>query len=298
MKPRQFLFAAVMAIALAVTVTACKKSDSARTPAGQQHLSLYLTDGPGFFDKVLIDIKSVAVLVDTGKDTRRRDTTDWDDVGERHDNDRDDDHDRRRDSSLVWKNLNIKAGIYDILNFRNGLDTLLAATSVPAGAIRMLKIEIGTNNSLVKDSTVYPLKWPANRPHYVLIKLRGHECEEYLPGRVRLWLDFDVNRSVVQERDNEFYLRPIFHFFVTRNTASISGRVIPNDAKAVLTLYNATDTAYALPNREGGFKMRGLKDGTYSLFVNASNGYADTTLTNISIAAPKETVVGTITLHK
>ncbi len=292
MKPRQVLFTALMAVAVAISVTACKKSDSAQSPAGQQHLSLYLTDGPGFFDKVLVEIKSVQVLVDTGKNTRGHDNDDWDRIGERRD------RDDKKDSSLVWANLNISAGIYDILNLRNGLDTLLGATNIPKGAIRLIKIEIGTNNSLVKDSTVYPLKWPANLPNYVLIKLKGHECEEYMPGKVRLWLDFDINRSMIQGRNNEFYLKPIFHFFIVRNTASVSGRVSPNDAKAVITLFNATDTAYALPDREGRFKMRGLNDGTYSLFVNASNGYADTTLQNIKVAAPKETSVGSIVLHK
>ncbi|WP_163592815.1 hypothetical protein, partial [Klebsiella pneumoniae] len=62
----------------------------------------------------------------------------------------------------------------------------------------MLKIEIGTRNSLVKNHISYPLFLPRNFPGYVLIKLRGDECEEYMPGKVRLWLDFDVNRSVYQ----------------------------------------------------------------------------------------------------
>jgi hypothetical protein len=294
MKPKQFLFGALMVVAAAITITACKKSDSAQAPAGsQQHLTLYLTDGPGFFDSVLVDIKSVKVLVDTSANTRRHDDNDWDDVGDREGR-----NPRRGDSSLVWQNLNIAAGIYDILHLRNGLDTVLAATSIPKGAIRMLKIEIGTRNSLVKNHISYPLFLPRNFPGYVLIKLRGDECEEYMPGKVRLWLDFDVNRSVYQGYNNEFYLRPMFRFYIVRTTASLVGRVTPMEAQPVMTLFNRKDTAYALPNREGYFKMRGLKDGTYSLFVNASNGYKDTTLTSITIAAPKETSVGTITLHK
>ncbi len=298
MKRKQILLTAVMAIAVAFAMTACKKNESAQTPAGTQHLSLYLTDGPGFFDKVLVEIKSVEVLVDTSKDTRRNDHNDWDEIGQKKDNDKDDRDKSKRDSSLVWENLNIKAGVYDILNLRNGLDTLLGASAIPKGSIRMLKINLGTNNSLVKNGVVYPLKWPANRPSYVLVKLRGDECEEYMPGKVRLWLDFDVNRSIVQGYNNEFYLRPIFHFYIIRTTASVAGRVKPEDAKAVLTLFNAKDTAYALPNREGYFRMRGLKDGVYSLFINASNGYADSTINNITVAAPKETSVGTIELHK
>jgi hypothetical protein len=44
--------------------------------------------------------------------------------------------------------------------------------------------------------------------------------------------------------------------------------------------------------------MRGLKEGNYSLYVNASNGYFDTTLNNISVKATGETSVGIITLRK
>lgn len=291
MKNKQFFFAAIMFIAVAFGLTACNKSASvdSSVPAGQQHLSLYLTDGPGLFDKVMIDIRSVKVLVDTSANTRKHDNEDWDHRGE---------NDEKKDSSFVWANLNIAAGIYDILKFRNGADTLLAASGIPKGAIRLIKIEIGTRNSLVKDSVTYPVSLPANALNYIIIKLKGHECEEYLPGKTRLWLDFDVTRSIVQERDNKFYLRPVFHFFTVSATGSIAGRVGPKDGYPVITVFNAKDTAYALPDKEGYFKLRGLKDGTYSVFVNASNGYADATLSNVVVTAPKETSVGVITLHK
>lgn len=290
MKNKQLLFAAFMAFAVFFGLTACNKSSSVDTNAsGQQQLSLYLTDGPGVFDQVLIDIRSVKVLVDTSSNTRRHDNDDWDRRGG-------DDH--KKDSSFVWVSLNIRVGVYDILKLRNGVDTLLAATNVPKGAIRLIKIEIGTNNSLVKDSISYPVFLPANALNYILIKLKGHECEEFLPNKTRLWLDFDVTRSIVQERDNRFYLRPVFHFFTVSATGSIVGKVVPKDGNPVVTVFNSTDTAYALPNKDGYFKLRGLKNGTYSVFVNASNGYADTTLSNVVVTAPKETSVGLITLKK
>lgn len=290
MKNRHILFTAIMVFAVSFVMTACNKNSSVDTTvaANQQHLSLYLTDGPGLFDKVLIEIKSVKVLVDTSKDTRHHDNDDWDKVGEN----------QKDDSSLVWKDLNIKAGIYDIMNLRNGIDTVLAATAIPKGFIRLIKIEIGTQNSLVKNGITYPVRLPANVPNYVLIKLKGHECEEYLPGKVRLWLDFDVNRSIIQGSNNEFILRPVFHFYVVSATGSIAGRVLPKEGYSVITVYNAKDTAYALPNNEGYFKLRGLKDGTYSVFFNVSNGYIDTTINNVVVKAPKETSVGVITLRK
>ncbi|MBR2647688.1 MAG: DUF4382 domain-containing protein [Sediminibacterium sp.] len=281
-----------VAICLAITMfilASCSKNTSLESASGQQAVSLYLTDGPGFFDKVNVDIRSVKLLVDTSKNTRDHDSCDWEHVGSTP---------SRRDSSLVWEDLNVKAGIYDILALRNGVDTLLASKTVVKGAIRLIRIDIGTNNSLVKDSVTYPLNLPTNFPGYVLIKLRGHEFEEFLPNRSRLWLDFDISRSIVQERNNQFYLRPWIACFTVINTASISGKVLPNDAKAVITVFNDKDTAYALPNKSGEFKLRGLKDGTYSAYFNASNGYKDTTITNIVVSKTKEAKLGTITLRK
>ena len=290
MKNKHLLLGAIMAIAVSFVMTACNKNNSAgTTAAGQQQLSLYLTDGPGLFDKVLIDIRSVKVLVDTSTDTRRHDNEDWDRRGG---------DDQKKDTSFIWENLNITPGVYDILKFRNGADTLLAASGITKGSIRLIKIEIGTNNSVVKDSVTYPVGLPAGALNYVLIKLKGEECEEFMPGKSRLWLDFDITRSIIQDNNGKFILRPVFHFYTISSTGSLAGRVGPKDGYPVVSIYNSTDTAYALPDKEGYFKVRGLKDGTYSVFINASNGYIDTTINNVVVKAPKETSVGVITLRK
>ncbi len=289
MKTKHILFTAMMAVAGTLVMTACNKNTSAEPNAtSKQELSLFLTDGPGIFDKVLIDIRSVKVLVDTGKDTRRRDTTNWNRAGA---------NEQRKDSSLVWETLSITPGIYDVLKLRNGADTLLSASKIPKGAVRLIKIEIGTNNSVVKDSVVYPVYLPANALNYILIELKGHECEEYVPGKIRLWLDFDITRSIIQD-GTKFYLRPVFHFYTVSTTGSLAGTVVPKEGFPVVTVYNATDTAYALPDKEGRFKLRGLKDGTYNVYYNASNGYFDSTIRNVVIKAPNETSVGTTKLRK
>ena len=288
-KTTQFVAATLIAIVLLVAV-ACNKSTSVENGPGIQQVNFMLTDGPGSYDNVFIDIKSLQIVIDTAREgSRKRDTCNWDHIGSNRES--------RKDSGLVWTTIPIKAGVYDILKFRNGLDTLFASANVPKGSVRLVRIEFGVNNSVVKDSVTHPLNLSPNLPNFIVIKLKGHEFEEFASRRHRLWLDFDVSRSII-EVNGRFYLIPVMHTFVEKNTASVAGKVKPRDAKAVITLFNNTDTAYALPNKEGEFKMRGLKDGTYKLFVKASNGYRDTTINNVVVVQPKTTSVGVIELKK
>ena len=141
---------AIVAMSFAVAFTGCSKSTSADVPAGTQNVTFYLTDGPGLYDKVFVDIKSVKILVDTSTDTRDHDRYDWDENG----------RGGRLDSSLVWQDGNVTAGVYNLLALSNGLDTLLSSANIKAGSIRLIKIELGINNSLVKDSVTYPLRSP------------------------------------------------------------------------------------------------------------------------------------------
>jgi len=285
MKSMGSLFKYVMVVATgAIIFFACSKdkSDSNSTvPAGKQALSLYLTDGPtDYFDKVLIDIKSVKVLVDTcDKSRRRRDN--WDSTNH----------------CAIWDSLSIAPGVYDLLTLRNGLDTLLASGTIPDGTIRKIVITLGTNNSVVKDSISYPLNL-LNNQSTITIKLFGNEFDNFSSGHYRLWLDFDIGRSIVRVRDGQFYLAPFIRAFIIKESGAVKGVIKPGNAFPIIAVYNSTDTAYALPFPDGRFKVRGLDSGTYSVFVNAGNGYQDTTINNVAVTIGKETDLGTITLHK
>lgn len=294
-KTNNLLLVTALLAFVTFVVSACSKNGSTENPLGQQTVSLYLTDAPVAYDQVLIDIKSVKVLIDTSRNTRNSDSCDFNRMG-------DDDHRGRPkppgDSMLIWQDLNVSAGVYDILKLRNGVDTLLANKTVVNGKVRLIKIEFGTNNSVVIDSVSYPLNIPANAEGYVLIKLQGHEMEEYLPRKHRLWLDFDLGRSIVKERNGVYYLKPFFKYFVEKQSASISGKIIPYNASPLVTVYGGGDTAYAIPNPDGRFKLRGLADGTYTVEIKGHNGYIGKTITGVVVAKPKETELGPITLVK
>ncbi|SIN86389.1 DUF4382 domain-containing protein [Chitinophaga niabensis] len=280
---------------LSVIIYACNKdssSEPAAIPPGQQRVSLLLTDDPGLFDKVNIDIRKVEVLIDTcakDKDDDRWDDRDrcgwWED---RRDND---------DDCEVWDSLGIRPGVYDLLQLRNGVDTNLATGTIRKGRIEKIRITLGTNNSLVKDSISYPLR-SVNGQVKLVIKVRHNEWDQISPDNLQLWLDFDVQRSIIQVSRGTFILKPVIHVWTVKQTGAVSGKVLPKDAQSIITVYNNLDSLYAIPGRDGEYKVRGLKPGTYSVFVNAGNGYRDTTIADVKVERAKETKVPTITVKK
>ncbi len=286
--------------ALSLILYACTKNNSAEpgeVPDGKQRVSIKLTDGPGLFDQVLIDIQKVEVLIDTCKsddddDDDRWDDRDrcdwWEDRGRGRDKD---------DDCDIWDSLAVKPGVYDLLKLRNGVDTSLAAGVIAKGRIKGIRITIGPNSSLVKDSVSYPLRSIGGQVK-IMIKVRHHEWDEISPDNLQLWLDFDIQRSIIQVSRGKFILKPFIHVWTLKTTGSVSGRILPTDAESVVTVFNSLDSMHALPGRDGQFKIRGLKVGTYSLYVNAGNGYRDTTITNIKVERNKDTKVPTITLKK
>lgn len=281
-------------VALLLTgIYACNKDNSAggaKPNANEQKLNIYLSDGPGFFDAVNLDIRAVEVLVDTCN-------VDSSDVGNGPNRCNWDNGKWDNKKCNVWDTLDIRAGVYNLLNLRNGTDTLLAAGNVIKGNIERIRITIGNNNSLVKDSVTYPLgTW--NGETKLVINVRHSDWENFSDDAFRLWLDFDVNHSVLEVFRGHFILNPFIRVFTPNRFGIVSGKVGPDDAKPVVSLYGSTDTLYALPWRGGEFMIRGVQEGTYSMYVNASNGYKDTTITGLTVKGGKVTNTGTIKLHK
>lgn len=296
-------------IVLLTTFFACNKNslNSDQPGPNQNKISVYLTDGPGYFDKVLVNIQSIAVKIDTAQHW-------WgeNDNGNNGNNDQgNDDHGHHHhkwwnnwgnqdqdDDGAIWDTLNITPGTYDLLNLANGADTMLANANIPKGRIIAFKLTLGSEgNSLVKDSITYPLHllpgW-----NTVYVRVFGNNFQSVSSNHYKIWIDFDAGRSVIKVWNGDFYLRPVLRAFAVSNTGSVMGSVNPHDAYPVISVYNSTDTLYAMPGRGGMFMVRGLPEGTYSVFINASNGYQDTTIANVTVKSGQTDHLGSVTLHK
>lgn len=269
---------------------ACKKDNSgtSNVPAGKAQMSIYMMDAPISFSQVLIDIKQVAVLVDTATTMNSVDNPHQWDFGYRG---------CRNSNTLVWDTLSITPGIYDLLKLRNGTDTLLASGLMTNGKVLKVRITVGTDNVVYTDSvTHYPLSvaWTGT---FFDINIRRENVSDVTNNQFKLWLDFNLARSIVYW-SGVYYLSPEVIAFNDNALSKVGGFVEPGGASAYVMVYDASDTLYALPGWQGYYQVRGATAGTYSIYFKGQHGYKDTTINNIVVTAGKLTTAPTITLHK
>lgn len=276
---------------------ACNKSNSSSSnpniPKGSSQVSAYMLDGPGDFFKVLIDIRQISIEVDTAMKQSDQDNDDqWDDNydGEH----RDADH-----KSVIWDTLSIAPGVYDILSLRNGVDTLIGSGIFKTGKIVKIKVTLGSDNTIYTDSTNhFTLGFPgADTTRTFTVNVRREDVDEVSGNEFKMWIDFNIARSIFFE-DDQFLLQPFLEVFDDETGAKVSGQVLPEGGGALVTGYRGTDTIYAIPNDDGRFKFRNVPVGTWSFNFKGTNGYQDTTISNIAVDSTKTVTLPKITLHK
>jgi hypothetical protein len=293
MKTQKFLaLIAILILSTSLLFTACQKDISASNtivPAGTQSVAIYLNDDPANYYKVLVDIQQIEIKVDTGSQHH-------DDNYYETDEDNDDDH-NGHDNFGQWDTLNVKPGLYDLLQLRNGVDTLIASGYPLVGKISKIRITLGSSSTVFTDSAnSFPLSICNNKP-YVYVKTNSNTIDTLPGGIIKLRIDFDIAKSI-KFKDGIYCLKPELKAYCDKNTGSIEGKIYPKDAIATVTVFNETDTAYAMPWHEGEYKIKGLKAGVYSAKFSATSPYMDTTITGIIVNRGRETKLGNTILRK
>jgi hypothetical protein len=111
---RIFVVSAFVVSLVSLTVLiSCKKNN---TGDGNARLQVFLTDDPGDYEAVYIDVKDVQINVT----------------------------DNANDG---WQSLQgVNDGVYDLLKLVNDDDTILADANIPSGRIHQLRLVLGTEN--------------------------------------------------------------------------------------------------------------------------------------------------------
>ena len=247
-------------IALAIIVfIACKKSDTS-SPT----LELRLSDGPASYQAVNIDIQGAEVHVN--KDTG---------------------------SASGWQPLSIRTGIFNLLALNNGLDTLLGATTLPDGDISEIRLKLGTNNTVKVNGQIYALTIPSGGESGLKLKFQ----KKLVAGvSYVVTLDFDAAKSIKEEKNNQYKLKPTLRLITEANNGSIRGEIAPSTCKSVVYAIVGTDTlTSAYPSSLGKFVLQGLDAGTYKVAIDADNCVGKT-IQNVNVQVGKATDLGKIQL--
>src|SRR6185503_7543603 len=235
---------------------------------------IYLTDDQTpVFDSIFIDIQKLEVRVHD------------DSIG----NDR-------------WISLSINPGVYNILRFRNGIDTLFATGTLPNARVQKVRLTLGDQNRVMKNGQSFPLKVHDN-DREVVANLENENFEIVPPDQVLFWIDFDASRSIQTDNsgsgnNNGYRLKSHIKIFTRSHSGRIEGRVLPRAADPLIMAITGTDTTTAIPEDDGEFKIVGLTAGTYKLFIDGRNNYKDTTINNVIVRNREDTHIPTVTLHQ
>jgi hypothetical protein len=273
---QKIIFAIAFAVMMIWVLLSCQKEINGNIDQGKPHtIKVYLTDhDTPVFDSVFIDFQRLEVKLEV-------DTL----------------------PNGGWVELNINAGVYNILRFRNGLDTLFATGTLPNARIRKIRLTLGQQNSAMKNGQSFPLRVNDN-DRQVVVNIENANFEIIPPNQVLFWIDFDASRSIQVDNsgsgnNNGYRLKSKIKIFTHRNTGRIEGKVLPLAASPIVMAIGGADTATAIPDaNDGKFKIIGLDAGSYTVFIDANNNYRDTTIHNVIVRRGEDTRLPDILLRQ
>ena len=238
-------------------LTACSESINESETAKIQFL---LTDMPGEYQEVNIDIEAVKVIIN---------------------------------DSLI--ELETNKAIYNILEFVNGKDTVLVTDEIPTGFLSQIRLILGDDNTVMADDVVHDLKTPSAQQSG--LKLNVHQ--EFVPGISYTYvLDFEAAKSIVKTGNGKYILKPVIRVFTEAITGSVEGVIQPAAAKPLILAISENDTSSTYADTTtGDYLIRGLPEGMYTLEFLPVEGFNDTTLTDIEIIPGLTTLIDTLIIN-
>lgn len=253
-------------VMLSFAFNSCSKSSSASNQPST--MNIYLTDAPGNYQAVWIDIQQVMV----------KSSTDTSDNG--------------------WTSVPLlRPGTYNLLDLRNGKDTLLGGVSLPAGSVSQIRLILGDANQLVlEDGTTVDLKTPSAQQSGLKLNVDAN-LKAGIP--YELVMDFDASRSIVKAGNSgQYLLKPVIRTFAKAAGGAIQGVVLPDSANARVMAIAGVDTLGAIPDASGAYKFWGIPANTYTLIFapDITSNYLPDTLKNIGVTVGNVTNIDTVRL--
>ena len=262
----------------------CSKSSSEN--ANSSKLEVRLTDAPGDFRSVVLDVRQVEV------------------------------HLKEENDPDGWKMLGFNAQAFNVLDYVNGKSALLVSEDFAPGDLKEIRLILGPDSYVIgRDGQRYDLKTPSGQTSGVKLKLDKatlRQRETY-----QLLLDFDVAKSIVErgswkpgnDKKERYLLKPVIRVVAQDLRGGLRGTVSPAGAlPQILAIRSsgllAPDTVSTSADASGAFQFGGLPAGTYRVEYFPSttapvgqNAYRNVTRTGIVVTNDQVTDLGTTSLN-
>ena len=232
---------------------------------GDKRIVVRLTDSPGDYDEVNIDIQKVEV----------------------------------NNSESGWMELETVSATYDLLKLTDGTEVILADGEFPSGDITQIRLILGPNNNVVIDGVEHALKTPSAQTSGLKINLN----ETFDDGiTYNVLLDFDAARSVVKAGNSGKYnLKPVIKAIAEATTGALQGTVEPVEENVAIYVMSGEDTvgtSYAVADNASWF-IGGIEEGTYSIAFDPGeeSTYNTAMLKDLVVVTGKVTDTGGVTLE-
>lgn len=226
-------------------VSCSSDDDSAGSEDGKARVAIKLTDAPGDYERVMVEVEDVMIKTTAeGSDEEG------------------------------WVSLEgVNTGVIDLLSLTGGVTELLVDAELEAGYLHQIRLVLGDNNTIVVNNEgeehEYALKTPSAEQSGLKVMV-GQELEAN--AEYTFILDFDVDKSVVATGAGTYNLKPVIRMAVEENSGSIVGSVHPTTEQVLVTVQNAAVNASAYSDANGNFQVHGLPAGTYKVTATPAAG--------------------------
>ena len=243
-------------IMLGLLIVSCSNNDDQK---GNYPYAVRMTDAPGPYDQVNVDVQGVEVVGEGGK-------------------------------SAI---LNVNKGIYNLLKLSNGVDALIATDSLEMSNISQIRLILGSRNTVVVNGVSFPLNTPSAEQSGLKLKVNQSLQEGIL---YTVLLDFDANKSIVKLGNGGYQLKPVIRTIEKAISGSIRGKITSGVMAVVEVKSNTTLLTYASNvNANGEFMVMGLPPGIYTLTVTPTLPLLPVVKNNITVTAGLTSDVGILT---
>jgi len=233
-----------LASAALLGLASCSKISDNNASAAK--LEVRLTDAPGDFQRVVLDVQQVEVHLKEERDPSG------------------------------WQTLAFTPQVVNVLDYENGKSALLVSTDFAPGDLKEIRLILGPNSYVVgTDGQTYALKTPSGQTSGVKLKL--NQVTLAAGSTYQLLLDFDVAKSSVErgnwkpsnDKKERYLLKPVIRLVAQDLRGGLRGTVNPAAARpqvlAIRAAITGPDTVSTFADASGAFQLNGLPSGTYQV---------------------------------